>query len=125
MKKILTYLLTSLLLLFIFESKVYPQSQESIVVQSHQNSHKAHHSNNSFVKNNLPQKDNANFIVEGNEIDFQSNEVVQSIVILSSILGIIGLLHLYFSKNRNLEFRTEALGIFHVKRFIVNRSIRI
>ena len=125
MKRFLTYLLISLLVLFVFESKVYPHLQDSNVVSIPHQTSKVVHPNKTFDKSNLQSKGDLSYLIELDDLDFQFNDHIQNVALISCIAGLFTLLASYFASTKNSAFRSDALGLFHCKRFIVNRSIRI
>lgn len=129
MRNYIVYLLTSLFLLFMVESKLNVKTLRSDFSGhiSHNYPNKLSQNNQSAAKFSIHEIADITdgFSIELTEDDFQLSDTVQAIIVFASVFGLIYSFGLLFKKRFKPSISNFLQHFNSVKTFILIRSIRI
>jgi hypothetical protein len=127
MKNFFIYLVSSLFLIFVVESKTgFDVLHNSEFHTTPQNSLKKTSNSDKIFQNGLSKKlDNIGNISLDFDDDFQISENLQNIIFISLGISLIYGLSLLFPKRQKLRIYNDHILAFSVKKYILIRSIRI
>ncbi|GEM_PF-588334 len=129
MKKLITFLLTFVFLLFVVENRGFLNlvNQQDFGTVSNTITSKNHSKLNQNLEKRISQnhQDSDSISEEMNDDEFQISTVLHTILVVAEVLGIALLVPWLFWKRIKIHFEDSTPQIFSTRKFIVLRSIRI
>lgn len=129
MKKLITFLLTFVFLLFVVENRGFLNLTHQLEssTANHSIPTKSHHKLNQTLDKRVSQdrQDSTSISEEINDDDFQLSTTMQTLLLVAEVLGVAFLIPWLFWKRKKIHFENSVPQLFSAPRFIVLRSIRI